>query len=81
VACINNKPMTSVNDNARIINKLDALLTEDGRVVIYDHHMFIVQATVSKKPITAVIYSYYNKLECLSLNTRLGWKACQGQTL
>ncbi len=24
--------------------------------------------------ITAVIYSFRNKLECLSLNTRLGWK-------
>ncbi len=41
------KPMTSINDDARIINKLDALLTEDARVVIYDRHMFIVQATVS----------------------------------
>ncbi len=26
------------------------------------------------KLITAVIYGFRNKLECLSLNTRLGWK-------
>ena len=27
---------------------------------------------------TAVIYSFHNKLECLSLNTRLGWKNLAG---
>ncbi len=37
--------MTIVNDNASIINKLDASLTDDSRVIIYDRHMFIVQAT------------------------------------
>jgi hypothetical protein len=39
------KPMTIVNDDTRIVNKLNASLTDDARVVIYDHHMFIVQAT------------------------------------
>ncbi len=38
--------MTIINDNARIVNKLDALLTDDARIVIYDRHMFIVQTTV-----------------------------------
>jgi hypothetical protein len=33
------------------------------------------------KLIMAVIYGFRCKLDCLSLNTRLGWKACQGQTL
>jgi hypothetical protein len=33
-----------VNDDSSIINKLEASLTDDARVVIYDHHMFIVQA-------------------------------------
>jgi hypothetical protein len=37
--------MTIVNDNARVVNKLEASLTDNARVVIYDHHMFIVQAT------------------------------------
>ncbi len=41
--------MTVVNDDSRVINELEALLTDDARVVIYDVHMFIVQATdVSK---------------------------------
>jgi hypothetical protein len=39
------KPMTIVNDDARIVNKLDATLTDDARVIIYNRHMFIVQAT------------------------------------
>ncbi len=34
--------MTIVNDNSRVINKLEAY---DARVIIYDRHMFIVQAT------------------------------------
>jgi hypothetical protein len=37
--------MTIVKDDSRVINKLEASLTDDARVVIYDHHMFIVQAT------------------------------------
>ncbi len=39
------KPMTIINDDSRVVNKLEASLTDDARVVIYDHHMFIVQAT------------------------------------
>jgi hypothetical protein len=39
------KPMMIVNENSRVINKLEAPLTDDARVVIYDHHMFIVQTT------------------------------------
>ncbi len=39
------KPMTIVNDDSRVINKLEASLTDDARVIIYDCHMFIVQAT------------------------------------
>jgi hypothetical protein len=39
------KPITIVNDDPSVINKLETSLIDDGRVVIYDHHMFIVQAT------------------------------------
>jgi hypothetical protein len=39
------KHMTIVNYASSIINKLEALLTEDTRVIIYDHHVFIVQPT------------------------------------
>ncbi len=39
------KPMTIVNDDSWDITKLETSLTDDTRVVIYDRHMFIVQAT------------------------------------
>ncbi len=37
--------MTIVKDNSRVVNKLETSLTDDTRVIIYDRHMFIVQAT------------------------------------
>ncbi len=37
--------MMMVNDNSRVVNMLEASLTDGARVVIYDCHMFIVQAT------------------------------------
>jgi hypothetical protein len=37
--------MMTVNDGFRVINKLETLLTDDARVIIYDNPMFIVQAT------------------------------------
>jgi hypothetical protein len=37
--------MTIVNDDSRVVNKLEASLTDDTRVVIYDRDMFIVQST------------------------------------
>ncbi len=40
--------MMIVNDDSRIVNKLETSPTDDARVVIYDHHMFIVQATGDK---------------------------------
>jgi hypothetical protein len=41
---------------------------------------FIVQAPglCIIKLITVVIYSFRSKLECFSLNTRLGWRGLQG---
>jgi hypothetical protein len=39
------KPMTIVNDDSRVVNKLKISLTDDARVVIYNCHMFIVLAT------------------------------------
>ncbi len=38
--------MTIINDDSRVITKLETSLTDNARDVIYDHHMFIVQATV-----------------------------------
>ncbi len=37
--------MTIVNDNSRVDNQHEASLTDDARVIIYDCHMCIVQAT------------------------------------
>ncbi len=37
--------MTIVNDDSRVINKLESSLTDDASIIIYDRHMFIVQAT------------------------------------
>jgi hypothetical protein len=38
------KHITIINYDSGIVNKLAASLTDDARVVIYDCHMFIVQA-------------------------------------
>jgi hypothetical protein len=42
------KLMMIVNDDSRVINKLEASLTNDARVIIYDRHMIIVQSTGQK---------------------------------
>jgi hypothetical protein len=44
VACII-KHITSVNDDSSVVNKFEASLTGEARVVIYNRHMFKVQAT------------------------------------
>jgi hypothetical protein len=35
------KPITIVNDNSSVVNKLQTSLIDDARVIIYDSHMFI----------------------------------------
>ena len=35
----------NINDDSSIVNMFETSLTDDARVIIYDHHMFIVQAT------------------------------------
>ena len=42
------KPITIINDDSRVVNKLENSLTDDTRVIIYDCHMFIVKATDGK---------------------------------
>ncbi len=39
------KPITIINDDSSIVDKLETSLINDARVVIYDRHMFIVLAT------------------------------------
>jgi hypothetical protein len=60
--------MTIVNEDSRVINKLEALLTDDTRVVIYNRHMIIVQATgdkmgIKKRSITSV--GKCDKMHCM----------------
>ncbi len=38
------KQITIINDDSRVINKLETLLTVGARVVNYNRHMFILQA-------------------------------------
>ncbi len=47
--------MTIVNDNSGVVNKPGASLTDDARFAIYDHHMFIAQATERPLPRTNVL--------------------------
>ncbi len=37
--------MAILNYASSIVNKLEALLTDDARGIIHDRHVFIVQAT------------------------------------
>jgi hypothetical protein len=46
--------MTIVNDDSRVVHKLEASLSDDARDVIYDHHMFIIQATARTFSISAI---------------------------
>jgi hypothetical protein len=39
------KHTTIVNYASSVINKPETLLTDNARVIIYDRHVFIVQAT------------------------------------
>ncbi len=38
------KPITIINDDSSVVSELEASLIDDALVIIYDHHMFIVQA-------------------------------------
>jgi len=39
------KHSTIVNDDSSIVNEIETSLTDGARVINYDHHMFMVQAT------------------------------------
>ena len=60
------KLMMIVNDDSRFVNKLEASLADDARVVIYDRHMFIVQATDVNaiKLFSSSLMLRENKLKC-----------------
>ncbi len=39
------KHVTIVNDDSSVVSKWSVKLIDDPRVIIYDHHRFIIQAT------------------------------------
>ncbi len=43
-----------IHENSRVISKLETLLTDNARVVIYDRHIFIVQVTDLSPSISCV---------------------------
>ncbi len=49
------KPMMIVNDDSRVVTKLETSLTDDARVIIYDCIMFIVQTTSEFKLIKYLV--------------------------
>jgi len=58
------KHVTIVNDNSSIVSKWSFKLIDDPRVIIYDHHRFIIQATdVIVKKISSSLALSTNKLE------------------
>jgi len=53
--------MTIVNDDSRVVNKLEVSLTDNARVVIYDCHMFIVQATGSSMGLRYILQLLFSE--------------------
>ncbi len=60
--------MTNVNYASSSVNKLKASLKDDARVIIYDRHMFIVQAIGGQSSILYLnVVNFFNA----SLNVAL----------
>jgi hypothetical protein len=60
------KPMMIVNDDSRVATNLETSLTDDARVIIYDRHMFIVQAsnnTSKLKLVHLFIGAFYDMIQ------------------
>ncbi len=57
------KPMTIINDDSRVVNKLETSLTDDARVVIYNCCMFIVQAGNTKEGSITVLLTCLTGLD------------------
>jgi hypothetical protein len=55
------KHIAIVYDDSSTINKFEASLTDDARVVIYDHHVFIVQAIGANRTFTRAKATDYGR--------------------
>ncbi len=67
--------MTIVNADSRFVNKLEASLTDDARVIIYDHHMFLVQALGGTYLQNSIIFIVIQKSVML-IGTLMGIVLC-----
>ncbi len=67
------KLITTVNDDSRVVNKLETSLTDNARVIVYDRHMFIVKATGWPEEIE-------KNQQILRKRSQNSWKAKNGQT-
>jgi len=73
---LNYKHVTIVNDNCSVISKGSFKLIDDPRVIIYDRHRFLIQASESAHlyekasgPAPTTLSNGSNKLECLFMST------------
>jgi hypothetical protein len=55
------KLMTIIKGDSRVVNKLETSLTDDARVIICDHRMFIAQAPIklSRKLGRFIVVGYF----------------------
>jgi hypothetical protein len=70
--------ITVVPDVSRIGANVFHFFPLDPKDLVAMLENFFSSGACIIKLITAVIYGFRNKLECLSLNTRLGWKGLSG---
>jgi hypothetical protein len=66
--------MVIVNDNSTFITMLETSLTDNTRVIIYDRHLFIVQATVLLRLIVILVATA--KILAVKAGTSFDWLAC-----
>ncbi len=73
------KHITIVNVDSSVINKLETSLTDDTRVIIFNHHMFIVQATAGNASISTDGTAYFVRV--VSIVSNMFMKSTTGANL
>jgi hypothetical protein len=69
--------MMIVNDDSRVINKLETSLTDNARVIIYDRHMFIVQTTESRNwQLIYIVYHCAQSIQQTELIKKIKMQVC-----
>ncbi len=65
------KHMTIVNDDSSVVSEQSLKLIDDARGVIYDRHMFIIQATMIFKnhPIFQKVAQQFSKPKKVKIST------------